>query len=102
VFPLGCGICRSERLEVLQKRNVRQAVTSENVPKAWLYQNRNKKADKIIRPLIEVEVPQWFYRYEEILEELIAAREVKLNNRQIYKLRRKAARKYREEIEAAM
>lgn len=39
VFPLGCGICRSENLERLQKASsLKQiAVKSEDLPKAWIY-----------------------------------------------------------------
>lgn len=36
VFPLGCGICRSEKLEILANRDVRQVITTENLPKAWI------------------------------------------------------------------
>ena len=57
---------------MLQQRDVRQVVTAENMPKAWLYQEQNRKVDKIDRPVVEIELPHWFYRFEEILEEMIS------------------------------
>ena len=42
VFPLGCGICRSEKMEILERnKNVRQVVTAENIPKAFIYKRLN-------------------------------------------------------------
>ena len=42
VFPLGCGICRSEKMEILEKnKGVRQVVTAENMPKAYIYKRLN-------------------------------------------------------------
>ena len=39
VYPLGCGICRSEKLEKLKNSEIKQVVYEENLPKAYLYQN---------------------------------------------------------------
>ena len=53
--------------------------------------------DKIVRPIVEVEIPHWFYRFEEIYADLRDARPANLSSKQLYKLRRKAARILREE-----
>ena len=37
VYPLGCGICRSEKLKLLQNRDIKQVTTEKNMPKAYLY-----------------------------------------------------------------
>ena len=71
------------------------------MPKAWLYQDQNKPVDKIDRPVVENEMPIWFYRFEEILEEMISLRDSNLSGRQLQNLRRKAAQKVRQEIDAA-
>ena len=42
-------------------------------------------------------MPIWFYRFEELLEEMIGERN--LSGRQIHILRRKAARKVRLEVD---
>ena len=71
VFPLGCGICRSEKLEILQQRDVRQVVSSDNMPKAWIKpefkRNQGRELD-IDRPLVEIEVPDFIYLADEIVE----------------------------------
>ena len=73
VFPLGCGICRSEKLEKLEKfknSEIKQFIYSEDRPKAWLYHEQKKLELDIDRPLVEIEVPEFIYRAEEIaLEE---------------------------------
>ncbi len=55
VFPLGCGICRSEKLEILEKKQFRQVIDESNMPKT--YRKRNQKEDKIDRPLVEIDMP---------------------------------------------
>lgn len=95
VFPLGCGICRSEKLEILQNRAVQQVVTAENMPKPH-FQRFNYDIDsaygdeygpekeeeddpnkaQIIRPDVEIEMPDFIAQAEELLEaELEAERE---------------------------
>ena len=32
VFPLGCGICRSEKTELLKHREIQQVLNSRNIP----------------------------------------------------------------------
>ena len=70
VFPLGCGICRSEKLELLQKnRDVQQIVNTDNLPKFWNKWDQPKKNDiKIERPVIEIELPDFIAMADEILE----------------------------------
>ena len=70
VYPLGCGICRSEKLEKLQNRDIKQVTTEKNMPKAYLYHIKKREFD-IIRPDVEIEVPDWFAFAEEIEEERI-------------------------------
>ena len=42
VFPLGCGICRSEKIELLRNAKVQQVVTdAEDQPKALIGQRNN-------------------------------------------------------------
>ena len=36
VFPLGCGICRSEKVQILKNTGIKQVVTEENMPKALI------------------------------------------------------------------
>ena len=70
VFPLGCGICRSENLEKLKSCEIKQIIYDENRPKAWLYDQQNQKQPlDIDRPLVEIEVPEFIYRADEIAEE---------------------------------
>ena len=78
VFPLGCGICRSEKLEILQNREIRQVVDADNLPKHHVPErcNGNRKPLKIDRPLVEIEMPEFVALADEILEaELEAERE---------------------------
>jgi len=42
------------------------------LPKAYLYQNKNKKKLDIVRPLVEIEMPNFIALAEEILEEELA------------------------------
>ena len=67
VFPLGCGICRSEKLEILQNRDVKQVVDEANLPKFW-NKWEEKKNELIIRPAVEIEVPDFIALAEELLE----------------------------------
>ena len=69
VFPLGCGICRSEKLEVIQKYKTSLALDGgvKEAPKAWIYQK--KEGPQIIYPDVEIEVPEFIARADEILEE---------------------------------
>ena len=47
VFPLGCGICRSEKMELLKNRDVQQVISAENQPKALIgYYNRIEYGDE--------------------------------------------------------
>ena len=47
VFPLGCGICRSEKMELLKNRDVQQVISAENQPKALIgYFNRLEYGDE--------------------------------------------------------
>ena len=66
VFPLGCGICRSEKLEILEKKEFRQVIDESNIPKT--YRKRFEKEDKIDRPLVEIDMPQFIFNYEAVLE----------------------------------
>lgn len=77
VFPLGCGICRSEKLELLQNRDVQQVVDADNLPKAYIYKKLNNfdgygdeygdedeeeeevKLLEIERPEFEIEMPEF-------------------------------------------
>merc|ERR1712127_1151402 len=71
VFPLGCGICRSENLEKLQKANATKQIAfkAEDLPKAYIYNRPNGEAPpQIIRPDIELEVPEFVAIAEEIEE----------------------------------
>lgn len=70
VFPLGCGICRSEKLELLQKnRGVQQIVNEDNLPKFWnKWAQPKKNGIKIERPIIEIELPDFIAMADEILE----------------------------------
>ena len=70
VFPLGCGICRSEKLEILQNRDVQQVVSEDNLPKHYVpdrYRGGRKEL-KIDRPLVEIEVPDFIALADELLQ----------------------------------
>lgn len=54
-------------MDKLSKINVQQVRDESNVPKAWIKEDQEKK-DKIVRPLVEIEVPEWFAQAEEIQE----------------------------------
>ena len=66
VFPLGCGICRSEKLEVVEKYNKLNNGFDEDVekPKAWIYTGKEQVV--IVRPKVEIEVPYFIYAADEI------------------------------------
>ena len=70
VFPLGCGICRSEKLEILQNRDVQQVVSADKVPKFW-NKWEVKPAAVIIRPEVEIELPAFIAQADEILQAYI-------------------------------
>ncbi len=40
VFPLGCGICRSEKMDKLSKIKNQQVRDDSNVPKAWIKEDQ--------------------------------------------------------------
>ena len=43
MFPLGCGICRSEKLELIERnRAVQQVIDEDNLPEAYIYTKLNK------------------------------------------------------------
>ena len=75
VYPLGCGICRSMKTDVLKKRTHRQVITEEFVPKALNvdYNRREIVAavDKIDRPLVEIDVPDFIALADEIEAERV-------------------------------
>ena len=40
VFPLGCGVCRSEKTDLLKNRDVQQVISADTIPKALIgYEN---------------------------------------------------------------
>ena len=83
VFPLGCGICRSEKLEKLKNCTIKQVVDAENLPKAFIYKKLNwvdddygdeygdeegegerereeeQEPPEIVRPDFEIEIPEF-------------------------------------------
>ena len=65
VFPLGCGICRSEKMDLLKNTNIKQARGVTNRPKP------NIKGDgpQIVFPLFEIDLPEFIARADEMLEE---------------------------------
>ena len=72
VYPLGCGICRSEKLDLLKKRTHCQVITEEHVPKAFNVDYRRRQiVDKIDRPLVEIEVPDFIALADEIEAERV-------------------------------
>ena len=73
VFPLGCGICRSEKLEKLQQlKDANQLLDlQEDKPKAWIYNNQAQ----IIRPKIEIEVPEFIWNADELQAQIDAENE---------------------------
>ena len=70
VFPLGGGICCSQKLELLQKyRGVQQIVKTDNLPKFWNYQDQPKKNRvKIELPVTEIELPEFIAMADEVLK----------------------------------
>ena len=73
VFPLGCGICRSKKIELLQQnRDVKQV--TKILPKFWNKWDQPKKDGiKIDRPNIEIELPEFIAMADEILEASLEA-----------------------------
>ena len=76
-FPLGCSICRNEKYEKLKNLEIKQVNTSaENMPKSFIskrrrfdyHSNVDDIEDKIDRPLVEIELPDFIVKAEEILE----------------------------------
>ena len=53
-FPLGCSICRSEKLARFENKEVQQVATSSdnNLPKAYIY-NARKPMKGVVYPEIE-------------------------------------------------
>ena len=74
---MGCGICRSERQ--FKSSAIQQVNTSAAaLPKAYIYTDR-KPMKGVVYPDVEIEVPEFVARAEEILEaELIAAEEERI------------------------
>jgi len=66
VFPLGCGICRSEKLEMLAKREIKQVSSAENLPKFWNKWDQPISNLKINRPIVEIEFPEFIVLADEI------------------------------------
>lgn len=65
VFPLGCGICRSEKLEKikqLQETTANQVNLNENKPKAWIYNGQAQ----IDRPDFEFDIPDFIALADEL------------------------------------
>ena len=99
VFPLGCGICRSEKLELINKYKELNNGFEEpdEKPKAWIYNGQAQ----IERPKVEIEVPEFIYRADEIQEERELQAKALINRtpvpyqtpRQIAKAKRLAAKK---------
>merc|ERR1712079_540061 len=78
---------RSEKLEILQKRDVKQVVDEANLPKFW-NKWEVKKNELIIRPAVEIEVPDFIALAEELLEaELEAQRAAEAERLRIWNAR---------------
>ena len=62
---MGCGICRSEKMEKLQKyQEIRDAsFRPENAPKAWI---KDPNVAQIIYPVNEIEMPDFIARADEL------------------------------------
>ena len=84
-FPLGCGICRTEKFEKMKKLGIKQVNTSaEHMPKSFFskrerhqYGDIDDREDKnklIERPLVDIELPEFIAKAEEVLEREIAAK----------------------------
>ena len=42
VFPIGCGICRTEKLELIERNKaVQQVINVDNLPEAYIYTYQN-------------------------------------------------------------
>ena len=102
-FSLGCGLCRSEKLALLENKEIQQVVSADNLPKAYIYDAR-KPMKGVVYPEVEHEMPDFIALADEILEaELEAEREririlmktlvPYLNPSQIAKKQRAAKRK---------
>ena len=77
-FSLGCGICRSEKAH-LKTTAIQQVNTNAaSLPKAYIY-NARPPMKGVVYPDVEIEVPDFFVRAEEILEaEIFAAEAARL------------------------
>lgn len=84
-FPLGCSICRTEKYDELKKSSVKQVtLSSDQLPKSFISKrNRHQYTDiddrddrnpLIIRPLVEIWLPDFVAQADEILEREIAER----------------------------
>jgi len=62
-------------MDILKNRDVKQVVSLENLPKAWIKPRNNLKID---RPEVEIEVPDFIARADEILEAEIAAEQERI------------------------
>lgn len=71
VFPLGCGICRSEKVERLANSDVHQVIYTDNLPKAWIKPDGRRRQAKTfdIDWELENEVPEFIAQADEILEQ---------------------------------
>lgn len=67
VFPLGCGICRSEKMDLLKNINIQQVSGIVNRPKPKIKDDAN--LPQIVFPLFEIDLPEFIARADEILEE---------------------------------
>ena len=63
-YPLGCGICRSEKLEKLQNREIRQVMKQDDVVNTRQPHLHKKKGPQIERPEIDFEYPDIFAHVE--------------------------------------
>lgn len=84
-FPLGCSICRTEKFEKMKKLGIKQVNTSaDNMPKSFFskrerhqYGDADDREDKnklIVRPDVEIELPEFIAKADEVLEREIQAK----------------------------
>lgn len=59
-FCLGCGICRSEKMHLIEDREIKQVVSrkNDNLPKAYIY-NAPKPMKGVVYPEVVHEVPDF-------------------------------------------
>ena len=112
-FSLGCGICRSEKTDILKNRDIKQVITANTkLPKAYIYDAR-KPMKGVVYPEVVLEMPDFVALAEELLEaELEAKRQAELeririlnsrpvailNSRQLAKKERQVKRKLQNNI----